>query len=148
MGKKDSRFYIDLPKGWSDQTVYAFCGPVVDGVNHMMLLAIDRNLQYDDIEEFKRVKMTPIVEGLAGLEVLKDEEVTVEGGHPAWEYVYKWIPGEGVVVIQKYVFVLADDMGYTFSCRFSKKTIQTVGLQVKDLIESLVPGTYEPLEED
>ncbi len=148
MSKKDSRYYFDLPRGWNDQTVYAFYGPEVDGVNHLLLMAIDRNLQFDEIEEFARSKIDPIIQELSGLEVLKDEEVTVEGGRPAWEVVYKWIPGEGVVVYQKYVFVFADDMGFSFSIRFSKKTRQTVGLQVKGLIESLVPGTYEPLEED
>lgn len=148
MSKKDSRFYFDLPKGWNDQTVYAFYGPEIDGVNHMLLLTIDRNLQFNDIEEFAHHKMKPILDGLSGLEMLKDEDITVEDGRPAWEVVYKWIPGEGVVVLQQYVFVFADDMGFSFSCRYSKKSRQIVGPQVKDLIESLVPGTFQPLEED
>ena len=63
-----------------------------------------------------------------------------------WEFVYKWVPSENAVVIQKYVFVIRGDWGYTFSIQFSKKSYKKLSQQVTDIIEQLLPGTYE--EED
>ena len=142
MSRTENRFHVDLPDGWEDQTVYAFKGPDDDDQQHLMLVAIDRKVQHEEIEPFAREKTQPIIDGLQGLEVLKDEEITVEGGNPAWETVFKWVPGEGLVTFQRYVFILADEMGFTVSCSFSKKTFKTVGLQMKEMVETLFPGTY------
>ncbi len=142
------KFKFDLPTGWQDQSVYAFDGPRDGDVRHQLLLTVDRNVQAASIEEFARDRIDPIVNGLEGIEVLKDREITVDGGHPAWELAYKWVPGPSIVQIHKYVFVLHGGFGFTFSIRFTKRTAKTVGLQLKDVIESILPGTYEPLEED
>jgi len=147
--KKDSnRFQIKLPTGWEDQTVYHFRGPDIDGAPHLMILTVDRHLQDDDIATFAQDRMTPIEENLQGLEVLKKEEVTIEGGNPVFEFVYRWIPGEGIRMFQKYVFVLKDGLGFSFCASFSKKSLKMLGGQMKELVDSLLPGTYEPLEKD
>ena len=148
MSKKTDRFRFDLPTGWEDQTVYHFRGPDIDGQSHTMTLTIARRLIDDDIAAFARDRIDPIVENLQGLEVLKQEEVTLEGGHPVFEFVYRWIPGEGVKLYQEYVFVIMDGIGFSFCCSFSKKSFKMLGNQMKDMVEALLPGTYEPPEED
>lgn len=148
MRQTDHSFAFDLPDGWEDQTVYTLMGPEDSGVQHSLTLNIDRHLQHDDIRSFAQEKTEPIAETLQGVEILKNEETTIEGGNPTWEFVYKWVPGNGQVMFQKHVFVLKDGMGFSFSAGFSRKTLKTVGLQMKDIIESLVPGTYEPVEEE
>ncbi len=148
MASQKSRFKLPLPRGWEDQTAYTFMGPVERGVQHILMMILDRHLQHTSVRSFAREKVTPILSSLQGVEILKDEEVTIPGGNPVYEFVYKWIPGEGNVLIQKYVFVFCDGIGFTFSARFSKTTLKTVGLQMPRIIEALLPGTYEPVEDE
>jgi hypothetical protein len=148
MAKTMSRFKVDLPNGWEDQTVYHFRGPDIDGNQHLIILTVDRHLRDDDIVAFAQDRISPIEDNLQGLEVLKKEEVTIEDGNPVFEFVYRWIPGEGIRMFQKYIFVIKDDMGFSFSGSFSKKSLKMLGGQMKELVDSLLPGTYEPLEED
>jgi len=143
-----NRFRFELPKGWEDQTVYSFNGPDIDGQPHTLTLTVARRLVDDDVEPFARDRINPIVDNLQGLEVLKDEATTVEGCFPSHEFACRWIPGEGVQLYQRYIFVIAYGMGFTFSATFSKKSHKLLGEQMKDVIESVLPGTYEPLEED
>jgi len=141
-------FQIELPRGWEDQTVYVFRGPEEDGREHNLMLMVDRHLQHEDISAFAREKTQPIIDALQGVEALKDEEITVEGGNPVYEYVYKWVPSEGYISFQRYLFVFSEGMGFTFSIGFSKKSLKLLNGQVNGIIESLVPGTFEPLEEE
>jgi hypothetical protein len=141
-------FQFDLPHGWENQTVYHFRGPSDGEREHMVMLVINRHLQHDDVVDFAKEQIDPMVSNLQGTEVMKDEEVTLDDGNPAYEFVYRWMPAEGVSIIKKYVFVIADGLGFTFSCEFSRKSLKTVGAGMLDLIESLVPGTYEEIEED
>ena len=142
----DNLFRIDLPLGWQDQTGYVFRGPEEDGREHNLMLMIDRFLQHDDIGSFAREKTQPIMDALQGVETLKDEEITLEGGNPVYEFVYKWVPSENYISFQKYLFVFCDGMGFTFSIGFSKKSLKLLNGQVNSIIESLLPGTFESLE--
>jgi len=148
MAELESPFKIDLPTGWEDQTVYHFAGPEIEGRPHTIILTVDRHVQDNDITRFAQDRIEPIVENLQGLEVLKSEEITIENGNPAYEFVYRWIPGEGIKLYQKYIFVIMDGMGFSFSGSFSKKSLKMLGGQMKEIVESLLPGTYEPIEEE
>jgi hypothetical protein len=146
--KKKVPFTFEIPSGWEDQTVYTFRGPKIDEHEHMLILNITRKLQHEDIYHFAREWIDPMVNTLQGLDILKEEEITIEDGNPAYEFVCRWTPADNVAVIKKYVFVFMYDMGFTFSCDFSKKSYKMLSGQLKDFIDSLLPGTYEPYEED
>lgn len=145
---KDNVFKFDLPKGWMDQTVYVFQGPKEADLDHSIMLTLDRKLRHDEISQFAYERTSPIIETMTGIDVLKNEEITLPDGNPVWEFVYKSVPADGMIFFQKYVFVFKDKFGFTFSGKFTKQTIKTVGAQFKQIIETLVPGTYEPLEDD
>lgn len=145
---KDNRFLFDLPKGWEDQTVYIFEGPKEGETEHRLVLYLNRHLQNADLESFARSQTGPIVDNLSGVEVLKDEDVTLEGCNPCREFVYKWIMAENLAYYHKYIFVIRDNVGFTFSCRFTKMTYKLLGHQMNEVIEALVPGTYQPIEEE
>ncbi|MCX5752511.1 MAG: DcrB-related protein [Candidatus Krumholzibacteria bacterium] len=148
MMKKDTnRFEFDLPDGWQDQTVFHFRGPVIDDQEHLLTLVIDRFLQQTDVREFARPRTQPVLAALQGVEVLKDEETTVPGCYPSYEFVYRWMPVEGVKIFKKQIFVLRESAGYAFDIEFSKKSYKMLGEQVKKVIENLLPGTYEPRED-
>lgn len=153
MGRSDmyslkDRYKFDLPSEWEDQTVYHFRGPRIGSVEHIMRLAVDRNLQYTEIKSFAREKSDPIKNQMSDIEVLKDKETTIDGGNPVWEFVYKWVPSDDMVSIHKYIFVISEKIGFTFSCEFTKKSFKMLGDHVKEVVESAVPGTYRPIEED
>lgn len=140
-------FRLDLPDGWEDQTVHVFNGPTVDGTDHMLMVMVDRHLQTDDISDFALQKIRPITEAFPDIEIIKDEVVTRDGGNPTYEFVYKWYPGEKAVY-QKYIYIIADDLGFTMTCKFSKLTLKTVAAHMIDIVEELIPGTYRDLEEE
>lgn len=140
-------FSTNLPSGWEDQTVYHFRGPEIDSQSHMLQLVVDRNLWYDDIANFVKDKKELLVETLPGIEVLKDQDVTIHNGNPVYELVYKWMIGAEKTVFCKYIFVIKDKMGFTFNAEFSKKSYKLLTGQVREIVESLLPGTYEALED-
>jgi hypothetical protein len=144
MGKSETRFFIKLPPGWEDQTVYHFRGPEVDGRDHLLLMVVDRHPQTNDIKDFAAARTRPIIENLQGLEILKDEETTVPGCYPTYEFVYRWIPADGVKFFKKHVFVLHGDFGYSYEIEFTKKTYKILGGQIRKVINDLLPGSFEP----
>ncbi len=146
MSPNNYDFEFDLPAGWEDQTVYTFKGPDDGDLSHTIMLIVDRHLQHDTVESYAREKISPILDTLQGVDVLKDEDTTVPGCHPSYDFYYKWIPADGMVVFQKNVFVLAGGRGFCFCGRFSKRTSKTVGSMLKKVVESVLPGTYEPLD--
>lgn len=148
MSKKGRPYTLDLPRGWEDQTVFTFSGPEVDDRTHLVMMTLDRHPRTEVLEEFVRDRTVPIVGAMDAIDVLKHAEITVENGNPAWEFVYKWVPGEGVALLHMYVFVLSGGVGFMFSVQFTKRSYQILGDHVRDLIEELLPGTYESPEED
>ncbi len=142
----DNQFKFDLPGEWKDQTVYYFRGPNIDGTDHQIILTLDRNLQHEQIEPFAREKTKPIVESLGGLEVLKDEEITLENGNPAYEFICKWIPSDDLTIIKVFIFVFYDNIGFSFNCDFSRKSHKMLGQQFRKIVEKILPGTYEEIE--
>ncbi len=143
-----NRYKFELPSEWEDQTVYHFRGPRIGNVEHMMRLAVDRNLQHTEIRSFAQEKCDPIKNQMSDVEVLKDKEVTIDSGNPAWEFVYKWVPSDDIASIHKYIFVISEKIGFTFYCEFTKKSFKMLGDHVRQVVESAVPGTYDPIEED
>jgi len=144
---KGHEFSFDLPEGWEDQSVYTFRGPDIGEQEHKLVLTIDRVLLQDTVTKFAKEKTAPILDHVKGLEVLKNEEITLEDGNPTFEFVVKWVPADEFVVFKKYVFVLCNEMGFTFNCDFSKKTYKILAGQMNDIIETLLPGTFEQLDE-
>ena len=136
----------ELPDGWEDQTVYTFMGPEDGGFQHMLTLVIDPYADDADLAEYARERIDNAVGSLQGVEILKEEQKPLSGGLEAYECVYKWIPVEGKVILQKQVYAIKDGKGYTFSAGFSRKTIKTIGTQVDRIIESILAGDETPSE--
>lgn len=139
MSPQNNPFRLDLPDDWEDRTVYTFMGPDDSGVQHILTLVVDPEVD-DDLPEFARERIDAALESLQGAEVLKDEEKTLENGRTVHELVYRWIPTDGNVIFQKVAYMVLDGIGYTFSANFSKKTIKTIGLQVEQIIDSFESG--------
>lgn len=141
MGKTDSnhRFGLALPGEWEDQTVHMFMGPESSGVQHSLTMVVDMYLETDDLAEYADQQTEVFLSSLSGAELIKNEQVTLDSGKPAWVAVCKTVPSADQVLLQRRVYVLANNVGYIFTANFSRKTIKTVGKQVLQIINSLVP---------
>lgn len=136
MAKAGFPFEVDLPDRWKDTTVYTYQGPDDSGVQHNISLVIDREAAAADLKTYAAERRSQLLATLQGIDILKEEERTMESGYPAYELVYKWIPVEGTVVYQKVLFMLVGRVVCTFSGNFSKKTIKTVGVEFDRIASS------------
>ncbi|MFQ6008381.1 MAG: DcrB-related protein [Candidatus Zixiibacteriota bacterium] len=136
----NDQFRIVLPDGWEDRTVHCFMGPEDSGVQHMLHLMVDRNVDTDDVSEYARDRIDQIIETMPAAEILKEEEKTLPNGVPVYEAVYKWVPPNGKVTFQKLVYMIRDGVAYSFNANFSKKTLKTIGVEVDKIIESFEPN--------
>lgn len=134
------RFDIDLPDGWEDQTLYTFTGPDDSGVQHNLVLIIDNDLEGVDLETYAKLRLDSIKDTLSGFELMGEREKELKSGNKAYEIVYKWSPGADKTLVQKQVFTIIGDKAYNFTSSFSKKTIQTIGVQVDEIIDSFKPA--------
>ncbi len=142
---KSEDFVIEMPlPKWTDQTIYTFVGPEIDGRSHQILLMIDRSLKHADIERYARDKKKAVTDTLQSVEVLKNEQVTLKGGNPVFEYVIKWMIHEKIAEYRKYVFVLYKNQGFVFHMDFSRKTYRLLNEQMKKIIEGFLPRTFVP----
>jgi hypothetical protein len=132
-------FVVELPKGWDNRTVYVFMGPDDSGVQHMIQLVVDPDTAGADLADFARMRIEAALEQLQGTEVLKDEAITLGNGTAAHECIYKWIPVDNTVIYKRNLYMILDGTGYTFSGNFSKKTLQTRGVEMDRIVESFRP---------
>jgi hypothetical protein len=136
----NNRFQIQLPEDWIDQSVYIFNGPEAGGFHHNLSLVIDNGLSDDDLEAFAQERIDAYLNATPAAELLKNERKTFSNGTEAIEVVVKWVPTDNKVIFQKRVFMVIDDVGYSFTANFTKQTIKTIGLQVDEMINSFSPG--------
>jgi hypothetical protein len=137
------QFNINLPDGWEDQTLYTFKGPDDSGVQHNLVLIIDDDLEGVDLNTYAKLRLDSIKDTLSGFELMGEREKELKSGNKAYEIVYKWSPGADKTLVQKQVFTIIGDKAYNFTSSFSKKTIQTIGVQVDEIIDSFRPAGDE-----
>ena len=141
------QFNIDLPDGWEDQTLYTFKGPDDSGVQHNLVLIIDNDPGGVDLGTYAKLRLDSIKDTLTGFELMGQREKELKSGNKAYEIVYKWSPSADKTLVQKQVFTIIGDKAYNFTSSFSKKTIQTIGVQVDEIIDSFKPAPEQD-EED
>lgn len=140
MSGVNNQFRIDLPDGWEDQTAHTFTGPEVNGVPHLLTLVIDSNVAEDDLAGFAEDRIQRVKETLPSAETLKEEERTLPSGMHVYEWVYRWVPTDDQVLFKKHVYAMIAKKGYIFSATFSKHSMQTIGVEVEQMIDSLRPA--------
>lgn len=138
-------FQIKLPPDWEDQTIYTYMGPEDSGVQHLLTLVVDKSAGKTELADYVRERRDLTLNTMPGMEMLKEEQKTLDSGFPAVEIVFKWIPSDESIIYRKQVFLIVDEIGYIFSANFSKKTIKTIGTEVDRIINSFNP---KPESED
>lgn len=136
----NNKFHISLPEAWTDQSVYMFNGPEVNGFQHTLTLVVDAVLLDNDLEAFAQERLETQLSSTPGMEILKQEMKALPNGNEACEAVIKWVPVDGTIIFQKRVYMIIDEVGYSFTANFTKQTIKTIGLQVDQIIGSFKSG--------
>ena len=57
---------------------------------------------------------------------------------PAVELVLKWVLQDGLIRYKRYLFVVKDQMGFTFNCDFTKKSFGLLTEQMSQVVRSLL----------
>jgi hypothetical protein len=133
-------FQINLPEGWKETTIHTFQGPHDSGVQHNLVLVIDPEVpKKTDLKEYALQQSGTTKEALPGFALISEKEKTMPNGLPAFEIVYKYVPGEGIELFQKQLFMIIEGKGYIFSATFSRKTLQTIAYEVDRIIAGFTP---------
>jgi hypothetical protein len=141
MNESPKKFGIQLalPSDWIDETVYIYKGPDDGGVQHNLVLMVDKESQPGDLLVYAKQRIQKLAETLSGFELLSELPKKLKSGFDAYEAVYKWIPTEGKIIFQKQVYLIAYGIAYNFTASFSKNTIKKIGCDVDAMIDSFKP---------
>ena len=139
MSNSNHKFHIDLPKGWLDQSLFVYAGPQVNGVPFQFFMLIDRNAGDLSLEEFAGDRIDETVKQDPAMEVLKREQQTLPSGREVVEFVGRTVPAEGEMLYKRQVYMIIDEVGYTFTANFNKKALKTLGVQMMQIIDTLQP---------
>jgi hypothetical protein len=141
--QKSFGIHLTLPSGWIDQTVYTLQGPDDSGVQHNLVLMIDKESQPGDLLVYAKQRIQTLAQTLSGFELLSEQPKKLKSGFDAYEAVYKWIPTEGKIIFQKQVYLFAYGVAYNFTASFAKNTLKTIGSDVDMIIDSFKPEIPE-----
>jgi hypothetical protein len=140
----NNQFSINLPDGWLDTTTYTFQGPNDSGVQHNLVIVVDPSEKKNiDLKTYATQQLDTSKIALPGFELISEKEKTLSSGVEAYEIVYKYIPADEVIIFQKQVIILIEQIGYLFTASFSKKTLKTIANEVDEIIASFIPKIEE-----
>ncbi|MDD5673346.1 MAG: DcrB-related protein [Chitinivibrionales bacterium] len=135
MAITNNLFKLTLPDEWKETTVYTFEGPFDSGVQHNLVLVIDPFIGKDTtIQEYANQQIEGPKNTMPGFELISEGEKKRADNAPAYEFVYKYVPAENVVLYQKQVYILLNEKACVFTATFSKKTLKTIAVDIDVVI--------------
>ncbi|MBN2036718.1 MAG: DcrB-related protein [Chitinispirillaceae bacterium] len=133
-------FSLPLPDTWKETTVFTFEGPHDSGVQHNLVLVIDQNVPKKiELAEYAKTQFGTNKEVLPGFALIQEMEKRLVSGYDAYEIIYKYAPSDDQVLFQKQTFMIIEGKGYIFTSTFSKKTLQTIAVEVDQIIANFRP---------
>jgi len=130
------RITVELPSGWSDESIYFFRGPEQAGMAHSLSVLVDENPGTTDVDSYARDRVLMLQASQSGLEVLKEGAITMDDGREAYEMVYK-VAGSGPrPEFGRQVFMLQGGTAYAFQGKYTKPTARTLGAAIDQMIRS------------
>jgi hypothetical protein len=145
MSITNSIFQLNFPDGWKETTVYTFEGPHDSGVQHNLVLVVDPFIGKDtEIKEYAQAQLAGPKNVMPGFEMVNEQERKMPDGTPAYEIVYKYVPGENVILFQKQIYMRKEEKAFVFTATFSKKTLATLGNQIDSIIASF--RLFKPID--
>lgn len=133
------RFTLPLPDGWTDKTVFTLTGPVTDGIQHNITIVVDESTGNQSLRDFADWNIMALEEQLSGCQVLKEGEIRLPCGLPAYRVIYAWWPSEKLRLYQELILVITGGRGYRLAATFSKKSRKTIGPSVEQIMLGFRP---------
>lgn len=134
--RSNRRIIVDLPVGWSDESIYFFRGPEQAGVQHSLTVTVDDDPGDKSLEEYAKDRIAMLQASQPGLDVLKQGPVVLEDGSRAYELVCKWSSGGDRPEFARQVFVYRDGSAFIFYGKYTKPTARTLGAAINHMIRT------------
>lgn len=133
-------FTLNQLEDWEDKTIYTLTGPVTDGIQHNVIINVDKETEYGTLEEFAEGQIKSLEEELKGCTLLKKGETKLTNGTPAYEAIFSWYPTDELRIYQHQIFTIIENVAFKMTASFTKKTRQTIGPAVVRMMLSLNPS--------
>ncbi len=140
-GFRGNGFTLNMPEEWQDKTIYTLAGPIEDGIQHNVLINVERDVEADSVTQLADRQIESMEMTLHGFRVLKRGEITLDNGQEAYEVVYRWEPTDMNRFYQRQIYVLSGKTAYILTSSFSKRTRKTRGPEVDRIFMSFQPET-------
>ena len=120
-------FTLNQLEDWEDKTLYTLTGPVTNGIQHNVIITIDKDPAYDNVIEYADLQITTLEKELKSCMLLKRGETKLTNGTEAYEAIFSWYPTDELRIYQHQIFVMVEKAAYKMTASFTKKTRQTIG---------------------
>jgi hypothetical protein len=133
-------FTLNQLEDWEDKTIYTITGPVIDGIQHNVIINVDREMVFDNVIDYAEWQIKTLEEELKGCTLLKRGETKLADGTDAYEAIFSWYPLDDFRIYQHQIYILIDKTAYKLTASFTKKTRQTIGPSIVRMMLSFNPG--------
>ncbi len=137
---KANEFTINVLEDWEDKTIYTLTGPVTDGIQHNLIITLDKENPFDTLREYAEWHIKALETDLKSCTLLKKGETKLTNGTDAYEAIFSWYPSDELKIYQHQIFVLFEKTVFKLTASFTKKTRQTLGPQVLAMMLGFTPG--------
>lgn len=134
-------FTVNQLEDWQDKTLYTLTGPVSDGIQHNVIITIDKDISFDSVIDYAELHIKTLENELKSCTLLKKGETKLSNGTEAYEAIFKWYPNDELCIYQHQIFVIVEKTAFKMTASFTKKTLKTFGPQVERMMLSLNPVT-------
>ncbi len=133
-------FTLNQLEDWEDKTIYTLTGPVTDGIQHNVIISMDKENPFDTLQEYAEWHIKAMETDLKGCTLLKKGATNLTNGNNAYEAIFSWYPTDELKIYQHQIFVLFEKTVFKLTASFTKKTRQTLGPQVLRMMLSFNPS--------
>lgn len=130
-------FTLNQLDDWEDKTLYTLLGPVTDGIQHNVIIDVERGADFDSLEEFADWHIKTLEDELKSCILLKRGEIKLTNGTDAYEAIFSWYPSDETRIYQQQIFVFVEKTAYKITASYTKKTRKTLGPAIERMMLSL-----------
>ncbi len=136
---KGHNFTIEKPERWLDRIIYTFTGPMENGIQHNIMIAVEENNPFNTLLDYADWHIHSLEAELKECRLLKKDKKVLNNGFPAYEAIFSWYPEENLKIIQQQIFTLANNTGFKLTASFTEETHKTLGPVVEQMMLSFNP---------
>jgi hypothetical protein len=133
---RTSRFALDQPEDWRDQSVYLLSGPTVDNLTHTLGITIDPNPVANSLSTYADAQIQAATDALREGTLLLHDRIPLANGDEAVRAVYRWQTPTRPL-FQQHLFVYTEDGALVLGAPFTRRSRRLLGTQVQTMMCSV-----------